>query len=422
MDNKFYLMRKNEIITLVQFNENGDMTAFSKNIPESSKDLAPLAYHSTTDTWLIQWWANRTIPLTRDQLATFLKAKGFSTAGQYLVQNLGLSLTDYYWIKPIDSSLTWEKVNLYDNPFHEDVFLSRKEPESDGIPRYTPNGSLQGNIEKTWTISEGKRYLIKGNQSTLSTESINEVIASRMHELQGYDNYTDYKLIHIKDKQYKFGCIAEAFTSQHLELISALDIITSEPLGNKSYRSQFIEISKKYGIDEEQLIKDIDYQIMCDFVMTNYDRHLTNIGVLRDADTLKFIRMAPIYDSGNSMFAKIGVPKDIKALQKIEINSFTKKESAQLKLVHDRTLLDLNKLPSADYIRDMYHKDDYISDSYVKERILWYERKIDMLDKWQHGKDLYSIQKDMQNQLYPVSSKYSQTLPRKMNCYPSSRQ
>jgi hypothetical protein len=57
----------------------------------------------------------------------------------------------------------------------------------------------------------------------------------------------------------------------------------------------------------------------------------------------------------------------------------------------------------------MYHKDDYISDSYIEERILWYERKIDMLDKWQHGKDLYTIQKDMQAHLYPVSGKYSQT-------------
>jgi hypothetical protein len=119
--------------------------------------------------------------------------------------------------------------------------------------------------------------------------------------------------------------------------------------------------------------------------------------------------MAPIYDSGNSMFANIGVPEDIRNLQKIKINSFTKTESSQLKLVQDRTVFDLNKLPSDDYLREMYHKDDYISDSYIEERILWYERKIDMLDKWQHGKDLYTIQKDMQVHLYPVSGKYSQT-------------
>ena len=410
MDNKFYLMRKNQIITLVQFNENGDMTAFSKNIPEDSKDLSPLAFRNNPKTWLSEWWNNRTIPLTREQLTTFLKVKGFSTAGQYLVQNLGLSLTDYYWIKPVDSNLTWEKVNLFDNPFHEDVFLSRKEPESDGIPRYTPNASLQGNIEKTWTISDGKRCMIKGNQSTLSSESINEVIASHIHKLQGYDNYTDYELVHIKDKPYKFGCISEAFTSQHLELVSALDVITSEPVGNKSYRSQFIEVSKKHGIDEQQLIKDIDYQIMCDFVMTNHDRHMTNIGILRDADTLKFVRMAPIYDSGNSMFASIGVPENIRALQKIKINSFTKTESSQLKLVQDRTALDLNKLPSDDYVREMYHKDDYISDNYIEERILWYERKIDMLDKWQHGKDLYTIQKDMQTCMDWLQNKETESL------------
>ena len=46
----------------------------------------------------------------------------------------------------------------------------------------------------------------------------------------------------------------------------------------------------------------MDYQTLTDFVISNTDEHLVNFGVLRNADTMKLIGPAPIYDSGNSMF------------------------------------------------------------------------------------------------------------------------
>ena len=41
---------------------------------------------------------------------------------------------------------------------------------------------------------------------------------------------------------------------------------------------------------------------MTDYLFSNVDRHLNNIGILRDPNSLKFIDFAPIFDSGNSMF------------------------------------------------------------------------------------------------------------------------
>ena len=46
----------------------------------------------------------------------------------------------------------------------------------------------------------------------------------------------------------------------------------------------------------------MDYQIMSDFLLTNTDRHLLNLGVLRDPVSLQFICPAPIFDTGNAMF------------------------------------------------------------------------------------------------------------------------
>ncbi len=393
MDNRYFLMWKNEIITLVSFDNSGNMTAFSKNMPESAKDIVPLAYQSKPD-WLKAWWSQRAVPVTRDQIQNLLAKNNIATPDEYLVKNLGLSLTDSYWVKPVDSSLTWEAVNLYDNDFHDDIFLSAKPAKSDGVKQYTPNASLQGNIEKTWTISDKKRYLVKGNRSGTSSESINEVIASEIHKRQGYDNYTPYSLHHIKNKPYQYGCISEAFTSKDKELLSAWDVITSKPMDKSlSYYEHFIKTCAEHGMDKDRLRKDLEYQILSDFVITNYDRHLGNIGILRDSNTLSFIQMAPIFDSGDSLFANRPLPENVKELSKMEINSFVNSESKLLKYVTDRSILDVNKLPSPEFIKEMYHRDEKISDKHIDKLAQWYRVKIDMLDAWQHGKDLYSVTK-----------------------------
>ena len=48
----------------------------------------------------------------------------------YLFNNLGLSLNDYYWICPLGSKLKWEDVNLYDNDFKDDLLVRRKDRSS----------------------------------------------------------------------------------------------------------------------------------------------------------------------------------------------------------------------------------------------------------------------------------------------------
>ena len=417
MENRFYLMRKNEIITLTQFNEKGEMSAYSKNFPDYAKDIIPLAYRANPDKGLSEWWKERSIPLTRDQIKSFLESKGLTNPEQYLIKNLGLSLTDYYWIKPVDSDLTWESVNLFENDFHDNILLSSKEPKPDGIVEYSPNGSLQGNIEKTWTIIDNKRCLVKGNHTNTSNESFNEVIATEIYKKQNYNNYTNYNLIHIKDKPYKYGCVCEAFTSQQLELVSAWDIITSEEKNNStSLYTHLINVCEKHGIDVNQLQQDLDLQIQVDYVLTGYDRHLKNISILRDADTLEFIRMAPIYDSGECLFANKPLAENIKELQKLEINSFVKSETKLLSLVQNRSLLDINKLPSPDFLREIYHKDEKISDQYINKLVEWYERKIDSLDAWQHGVDAYSALNKIQiNHKDNLISRKKQTKQEKIN-------
>ncbi len=382
-------MRKNEPVALVLIDPSGKMLEYSRSFHERQLEIAPLEHRDmeSQGKWLTTWWSGRSIPLTRDQILTFLENAGYSGPEEYLVRNLGLSLTDYYWIKDLESDLTWEEVNLFDNAFHENVLLDQA-PSEDGIPHYSPNSSLQGNIEKTWSIINGERYLIKGNHSNLSCESINEVIATRIHELQGYDNFARYQLVEIKGKPYAFGCMSKAFTSQEKELVSAWAVCTEVHRDNNtSLYEHFIKRCQVHGMDAELLRRDLEYQILIDFILSGNDRHLSNVAVLRNADTLRFERMAPIYDSGSALFVNRAVPKDLRELERMKITGFYHRESKLLKLVTEPNIVDLTKLPPASYIKEMYGKDSKLSDAYIDSIAEWYERKITMCRDLQLGKD-----------------------------------
>ena len=389
MSSKYILMRKNNPITMVELDDDGTMLNFSKEI--ISKELMPLESKGDKDRGIKSWWADRAAPITQGRMRAFLEQKGLPGTLAYLTNNLGLSLMDYYWIRPVDSDIKWEDVNLFDNEFKEERLipkLSKGSPKKASVPKYSPNGSLIGNIEKTWAIINGERCLIKGNSGPLSSESINEVIASKIHELQGYDNYVKYDLIKIKGSRYDYGCVSKLFTSQKYELVSAWAMHTSEKKPNHlSNLEHLLNVVKKYGMDVEQFRRDLEYQIMTDFIISGYDRHYNNFGVLRDAESLEFVRMAPIFDSGGALFAGAELPNGSGDLLKVKTNSIFGTERKLVEHVSDPMVVDLDKLPPPSYVREMYEKDSQVTAKTVAAVVFAYEKKIDICNDIQKGKD-----------------------------------
>ena len=388
----YIIMRKDEPITYAEFTMDGTMVGYAKD--NINKELAPLqdAYQNN---WLKLWWKERSIPIDQDNIRSFLNKNGYSIPDEYLIKNLGLSLTDYYWLKPIDSDLCWKDVNLYDNDFKSNILSNTDERYKDDghTPTYSPNGSLQGTIEKTWCIIDDNRYLIKGNHSDLSSESINEVIAGKIHESQGFSNYVDYELIHINGKDYAYGCKSMLFTSQKEELVSAWALFTNEKKSNNiSSYDHLLHMCSKFGMNAEEIRQNLEYQILTDFIISGHDRHLNNIAFIRDAETLEFKGLAPIFDSGGALFAGKAIPKNEKELLNITTHSFEKKEKNLLDLVRDKTVVDLAKLPSASYIKKMYGKDPKMHEKDINNIAHWYEKKVDLCREFQLGKNIFSKQ------------------------------
>ena len=124
----------------------------------------------------------------------------------------------------------------------------------------------------------------------------------------------------------------------------------------------------------------LEYQVLTDFVLTNTDRHLNNFGILRDSQTLKFVRMAPIFDSGNSMFWDAPRLPERSDCTEITVNSFRKTEAELLKLVTDRSRVRMELLPSREEIADLYAKDDSIA--FVDSILTGYEKKKVLMERF----------------------------------------
>ena len=113
----YVLKRKDDIVTLIDFLEDGTIYKFHQELVHP--ELAPL-HDAENHAWLKQWWKRRAVPVSQGHIRQLLERKELLGPEDYLLKNLGLSLTDYYWISPLDSGLTWKDVNLFENEFHED--------------------------------------------------------------------------------------------------------------------------------------------------------------------------------------------------------------------------------------------------------------------------------------------------------------
>jgi hypothetical protein len=86
-------------------------------------------------------------------------------------------------------------------------------------------------------------------------------------------------------------------------------------------------------------------QTLVDFLIVNRDRHMENIGFLRDADTLKILSPAPVYDSGSSAGLEGEIPEHGKETR---VNGLYQTFGECLSHVKDPCILDLTLLPDTE--------------------------------------------------------------------------
>ena len=303
---KCLLMNKNTAVALLEYNT--EYNAIEKVYDVYNIKYAPLFVENASKDMsknlakeINKWFRNRGIPSWRKDVEKLLEKLNVSTTEELLNKAYALSLSDQYWIKEEKSKIEWKDINFFENDFKYKGYLevSLSNSSSSYLEQAelkSPNNTTDGMLQKGWVIENGKRILVKGIYAPSREEPINEWLASRICErLEFYHcNYT----IDIVGNKLVSKC--EDFITSNEEIITAYDIFNSEKKPNNvSDYEHYINVLEKNKVENAR--ENVENMFILDYIIMNIDRHMKNFGVIRDVNTLKWLRTTPIFDNGESM-------------------------------------------------------------------------------------------------------------------------
>lgn len=297
-----------------------------------------------------EWWKNRAIPDSRKGFQQVLDYLGVKTNLSLMLDSYGLSLTDHYWLKPTGEQHTWEELNFYDHAFSEDLgnlLTGLGRLDIDGmVSKVSPSVSVNGEMQKQWVIRGQKRYLRKVSKEYYGQQAVNELIAARLHELSGWKNYVPYTIDPIVIDGREYPCsLSPLFTSADLEFVPAYQLIQNYRIPNDtSGYEAIVSLASRYGMEEQEIRRHLEYTILTDFLLTNTDRHFNNFGFLYNRAEHRLVSAAPVFDTGNALFFDEEVTPDRKDFLNVTVVSFRKKEVEMLRYVKDPHILNLSSL------------------------------------------------------------------------------
>ncbi len=388
---KCILMNKNTKVLLAEYdNVNG---VFSKIYEVYNIDYAPYILKSyyvkgyvNNDNFRInlsEWFKGRGIPSWRDRLDILLHRLNVSAPSELLDKAFALSLSDQYWIKPNDSNINYDNINFFDNDFDYSEFLEASLSKNNNTivteeSLKTPNNTTDGMLKKAWIIDNDTRYLIKGGYKNELLQPFNEVLASEICKRLGFD-HVEYTLDTYNDIVVsKCPC----FITKDTELI------TCHQIRNEMKRYNSIEDYEDYiNILENNGIKDARTQIenmyILDFLIMNEDRHLNNFGIIRDVNNLKWLKVAPIFDNGQSLNIQYYDAEELHISGEGRFFYEVKPFDEIIKVVKDIKRIDINKLDGiVEWFDDLLHKYQHItkfSDIRINRLCILLNRQINKL-------------------------------------------
>jgi hypothetical protein len=310
---------------------------------------------------LNEWWKSRSIPASRSGLRDALERLDVGSTGSLLLKCMGLSLSDQYWVCPHDSSLDsspassndssrdssptnprgssltipqskalrWEDINFFDNEFSGDVgnALFGHGPSGKSINLVSPDNTSDGWLQKKWAIADGKRVLMKCGSAPCHQEPLNEVLATLIMKRLGIPHVA-YSLAFEDDRPIS---VCEDFIDSTTDLVSAWSIYnTLKKSNNDSVYTHYIRCTRELGIPD--VTQQLNAMLLVDYIIANEDRHFNNFGCVRDAETLRWMGAAPVFDSGTSMYHN-QLPSHINPASPGKSKPFAADHGKQIKLI-----------------------------------------------------------------------------------------
>lgn len=224
--------------------------------------------------------------------------------------------------------------------------------------------------------------MLKGGSNPFRQQPFNEVIASRIMDCLGIE-YIAYDLIWDEEEPYS---ICQDFVTRDTELIGAWRIFqTQKKLNDVSVYQHYVNCCEALGID---VVPSLDRMIVVDYIIANEDRHLNNFGLIREAESLKWIGAAPIFDSGSS-FGYDMLPFEILSGKRVTCKPFKNHHEEQLKLVSSFEWIDFTKLKDVgELIRSVFDDEraaQFIDKKRIDSIVTSTEKRIRTLEEYAAG-------------------------------------
>lgn len=291
----------------------------------------------------------------RQRLAETLRAAGCANASELVFASLGLNLSDQYWFRPEGTGLAWDEVNYFDNPYCEyaaELYArsDRKsgDPEDSahacalgasdrGSHRGGPGASTGGHLAKWWERRGSVDYLVKGS-SPNRHEPYAEVLATRLYaRTMGPGDFVSYELELIGGEPHS---VCPCFVTRETEFVPLCDFELRFGTGYpRSRYENYVTLLERLGIPRART--QLAQMLVCDYLTGNADRHDGNLGVIRDVETLEWVGVAPVFDSGRAFyFGELDEAELRDRLFRYEATPFESRPSAQLALVEDFSWFD----------------------------------------------------------------------------------
>lgn len=290
---------------------------------------------------LRRWWEHRSIPESRRGMDQKLQELGLSDSSYIPFRNLGFSLSDQYWIKPEGENLNWEDLNYFHNSFGTEGSCWDEWLSDVGLS--SPDNTSEGVLPKRWVCEGEQRILLKGHNPWTDQQTYNEVVATALfRRVLEPGDYIEYEVRTLEGLGVVSACACFLRDDEEYVPASLVDQVESNLRGETAYQA-FVRKSCNLGIPRKDVTLHLAKMIVCDSLLANTDRHLRNFGYIRNVETLEW-RMAPLFDSGNSLWYDKDESDVARADHSFISRPFDANPSKQLLLTLDDSWFDLELL------------------------------------------------------------------------------
>ena len=303
------------------------------------------------------WCASRVLSLDRKYAKEILNSIGVAQAvtdkdrANISLSYHCVSLNDVYWIRKQGEDISFESINLYDNPLNEAVVEISLKGRQMTVTNWelAPDLSTKGCFPKAWIRGEnGFRLLKDGGNDAVKKE----LLASKICQC--------FEVPQVKYKQsfYQGQPVSESkiVTSKEWSMVSkmAFDIYACNHNLDTIAECQRLDPITFYGMN------------ILDYLTGNTDRHPENWGFLVNNETNECVSLYPLMDFNQCFLSYDNL--DGANCQTLLPRKITQREAA-IEAVKEVGLLQVKEV-------DMSAFED------MKDEAEMFQRRLDELKKW----------------------------------------